>query len=41
MRKYYVGLHVHMLSIVIAVLNAHGKLITGTVIETSTESAQR
>ena len=39
MRKYYLGLDVHKLSIVIAVLNAHGKLITRTVIETTTESA--
>ena len=32
MRKYYVGLDVHKLSIAIAVLDAHGKLITRTVI---------
>ena len=40
MRKYYVGVDVHKLSIVIAVLNAHGKLITRTVIETRTEAVR-
>ena len=40
MRKYYVGLDVHKLSIAIAVLDAHGKLVTRTVIETSTEAVR-
>lgn len=40
MRKYYVGLDVHKLTIAIAVLNAHGKLISCTVIETSTEAVR-
>ncbi|MGI8836262.1 MAG: IS110 family transposase, partial [Pyrinomonadaceae bacterium] len=40
MRKYYVGLDVHKVSIAIAVLDAHGKLITRTVIETSTEAVR-
>ena len=40
MRKYYVGLDVHKLSIAIAVLDAHGKLVTRAVIETSTEAVR-
>ena len=40
MRKYYVGMDVHKLSIAIAVLDAHGKLLTRTVIETSTEAVR-
>ncbi len=40
MRKYYVGLDVHKVTIAIAVLDAHGKLITRTVIETSTEAVR-
>jgi hypothetical protein len=40
MRKYYVGLDVHKLSIVIAVLDAYGKLVTRAVIETSTEAVR-
>ena len=40
MRKYYVGLDVHKVTIAIAVLDAHGKLITRTVIETSTETVR-
>ena len=40
MRKYYVGLDVHKVSIAIAVLDAHGKLVTRTVIETSTEAVR-
>lgn len=40
MRKYYVGLDVHKLTIAIAVLNAHGKLVTQAVIETSTEGVR-
>ena len=39
MRKYYVGLDVHKLTIAIAILDA-GKLITRTVIETSTEAVR-
>jgi len=38
MRKYYVGLDVHKLTIAIAVLDAHGKLVSRAVIETSTEA---
>jgi predicted NBD/HSP70 family sugar kinase len=40
MRKYYVGLDVHKLKIAIAVLNPYGKLISRTVIETSTEAVR-
>jgi predicted NBD/HSP70 family sugar kinase len=40
MRKYYVGLDVHKLSIAIAVLDAYGKLVTRTVIETTTEAVR-
>jgi hypothetical protein len=40
MRKYYVGLDVHKLSIAIAVLDSYGKLVTRTVIETSTEAVR-
>jgi transposase len=38
MRKYYVGLDVHKLTIAIAVLDAHGKHVSRAVIETSTEA---
>ena len=40
MRKYYVGLDVHKLSIAIALLDAYGKLVTRTVIETTTEAVR-
>jgi transposase len=40
MRKYYVGLDLHKLTIVIAVLDARGKLLFQTVIETSTEAVR-
>jgi transposase len=40
MRKYYVGLDVHKVTIAVAVLDAHGKLITRQVIETSTETVR-
>ena len=40
MRKYYVGLDVHKVTIAIAVLDAYGKFITRTVIETSTEAVR-
>ena len=38
MRKYYVGLDVHKLTIAIAVLDARGKLVSRMVIQTSTEA---
>lgn len=41
MRKYYVGLDVHKISIAIAVLNAHGKLITRTVMSARILRADR
>jgi transposase len=40
MRKYYVGLDVHKLTIAIAVLDTRGKLISRTVIETTTEAVR-
>jgi predicted NBD/HSP70 family sugar kinase len=40
MRKYYVGLDVHKVTIAIAVLDAYGKVITRTVIEISTEAVR-
>ena len=40
MRKYYVGMDVHKLSIAIAVLDAYGKLVSRTVIETTTEAVR-
>lgn len=40
MRKYYVGLDAHKETIAIAVLDAQGKLVTRTVIETSTEAVR-
>ncbi|HVQ38565.1 MAG TPA: hypothetical protein VMS31_13600 [Pyrinomonadaceae bacterium] len=40
MRKCYVGMDVHKLSIVIAVLDAYGKLVSRAVIETTTEAVR-
>ena len=40
MRKYYVGLDVHKLTIAIAVLDAYGKFVSRTVIQTSTEAVR-
>jgi transposase len=40
MKKYYVGMDVHKATIAIAVLDAYGKLITQSVIETSTQAVR-
>ena len=40
MRKYYVGLDVHKLTIAIAVLDARGRFLFRTVIQTSTEAVR-
>jgi len=37
-RRYYVGLDVHKLSIAIAILDVYGKLVSRSVIETTTEA---
>ena len=36
MKKYYVGMDVHKATIAIAVLDASGKLVSQSIIETST-----
>jgi hypothetical protein len=40
MKIYYVGMDVHKRTIAIAVLDAYGKLITQSIIETSTQSVR-
>lgn len=40
MKKYYVGMDVHKATIAIAVLDAFGKLIAQSVIETSTQAVR-
>ena len=40
MRKYYVGLDVHKATIAVAVLDALGKLVSQSVIETSTQAVR-
>jgi hypothetical protein len=40
LRKYYVGLDVHKLTIAIAVLDAQGKFVSRTVIQTSTAAVR-
>ncbi len=41
MRKYSVGLNVHTVSFAIAMVDAHGKLVTRTMIETTTETYKK
>ena len=41
MRKYYVGFDVHKATIAIAVLDAYGKLISQSIIETSTQAVRQ
>ena len=40
MKTYYVGMDVHKATIVIAVLDANGKVVSQTIIETSTQTVR-
>ncbi len=40
MQKYYVGLDVHKATIAIAILDAFGKVISQSIIETSTQAVR-
>lgn len=40
MKTYYVGMDVHKATIVIAVLDANGKVVSQSIIETSTQAVR-